>query len=106
MGLGAIKTIRKDLKEVKERFRRGLWGRKGVRAENMWEAARFGVKWDGKVKEMEEWEEMVGEEEDEFKWVVDRVSVLRRGTDWNGEEGLKVVGEFMLGGKADRLVSI
>ena len=108
VALGAIKTRRKDLEEVKERFRRGLWGGKGVRAESMWEAERFGVKWDREVKEVEEWQNMVGREGEgegegemeEFKWVVDRVSVLRRERHWDGEEGgLKVVGEIMLGGK-------
>lgn len=143
VGLGTIRTRRKGLEEVKERFRRGLWGVEGVRAESIREAEMFGVKWDGvkrgvEVKKMEGWEneeedygegkeemegweseegdegkgkgEMEGRENEEgdegegkreeFKWVVDRVSVLRRERDSDGEEGkLKVVGEIMLGGR-------
>ena len=117
MTLGAIKTRRKDLKEMKDRFRRGLWGEAGVRAENKWEAEIFGVRWDGGVKKEKTerapvvwegdgeggvWEagaQVVEGEGEEFKWVVDRVSIVRRERDEEGGEGhMHVVGEIMLKG--------
>ncbi|KAF8418797.1 hypothetical protein EV426DRAFT_645124 [Tirmania nivea] len=99
--LGSIKSRRKDMEEVKERFRRGLWGREGVRAENGWEAERFGYMWGEEVKKVRECEDILEGEGEEFKWVVDRVSVLRREKNGDGEGGLEVVGEIMLGGKVD-----